>query len=252
MKILPKQNQAFLYLNYACNMKCEACYFEKTGYQKTFEEIKKEIEMLEDYRQLDCILLGGGEPTLHPELIRIIEYITSLGKETILVTNGTKTDDFNKYKEAGLNHIVLHIDEKQSISVDREEVATKVVEANMLCSLTIIIYQDTIQNLNDTIDYVLDSDLFHGLIANCATYSFGGDESKSVKLTEVRKILDKRGLEPDFYIPSVSGEVRWLLYNGDKVLHFEQFASSKEDHCVDCPDITVYKGKIIPSCCAIQ
>jgi 7,8-dihydro-6-hydroxymethylpterin dimethyltransferase len=88
---------------YDCNLECPTCYADsphsdtgKTGSFLPFEDFKKRIlEVLAKQEKIDIIQLSGGEPTLHPDLFQIVEW---LGKEeriadVLLNTNGTRLAD---------------------------------------------------------------------------------------------------------------------------------------------------------------
>ena len=258
---------AFLYLNYKCNIKCKACYFDKTGYNKTMDELKEEVRILLEHRKLDTILLGGGEPTLHPNIIELIEYLRELLIEPILLTNGVNltNDSLSKYKDAGIEHVIIHVDSNQNRADLKgdflelaDKIAKKVVANDLVCSLTSIIYPETLHELDRTIDHVIESELFLAFIGNCATYSFDECDIKedSLKLVEVKKILDKRG-EPKFVLNSrLSNEPRWLFYNiKGKIIQIEQFGSfsgDEIDYCDNCPDLSVHKGQVRPACCCVD
>jgi Predicted Fe-S oxidoreductases len=46
----------------------------------------------------DRVILNGGEPTLNPDLIKILEYCNKIGTETILFTNGRKLNNSENAK----------------------------------------------------------------------------------------------------------------------------------------------------------
>ncbi len=65
-----------------------------------FIPTEKAIEILHDCAELGVKAIeftGGGEPTVHPEHIEIIDYAQSLGLQTGLVTNGVKLKDHHVF-----------------------------------------------------------------------------------------------------------------------------------------------------------
>lgn len=100
-----------------CNFDCIGCirkrneydiYAEERKYINwTFENILKELEELNPHR----IYLGGYEPTLDPDLIRIIEDITKFDAHIVLMTNGCKIDGryAKELKEAGVNEVIISV-----------------------------------------------------------------------------------------------------------------------------------------------
>ena len=100
-----------------CNFDCIGCIREKNEYDIyaeerryidwTFENILKELEELNPHR----IYLGGYEPTLDPDLIRIIGNISKLDAHIVLMTNGSRIDERYaiELKEAGVNEVIVGV-----------------------------------------------------------------------------------------------------------------------------------------------
>ena len=63
--------------NLSCNIRCRCCYNINNTYVKSFGQICEEVDLGMQKRNLQSITLIGGEPTLHPHLARIIEFIKS-------------------------------------------------------------------------------------------------------------------------------------------------------------------------------
>ena len=104
--------------NQSCNLKCRACYNLYHDAIKNLEQIKEEIDLAITKRNLETLSLIGGEPTLHPDLAEIISYIKSKGLICQLLTNGVRfikeANLIGKYKKAGLDRIILHVDTGQN------------------------------------------------------------------------------------------------------------------------------------------
>ncbi len=100
-----------------CNIKCKGCYRLIMGEgHKTLEQLKEEILFLKKWRNCDNISLAGGEPILHPQIVELIEFISSLGMKSVMLTNGVALNDdiLKKLKKAGLFGLSFHIDSTQS------------------------------------------------------------------------------------------------------------------------------------------
>ena len=89
----------YLAIWYACNQKCTGCpctlHVDKSK-NMTFEEIKKLFES----NILGCeetinVTISGGEPTLHPDFLKIIRYFCKNDIGITLLTNGEKFSDKN-------------------------------------------------------------------------------------------------------------------------------------------------------------
>lgn len=76
----------------ACNFNCPYCVdykIIKTNKILSFTEIRKYLEFLKAKKLKSVILIGGGEPLLHPDICQIIQLIKELDLELGIVTNGS-------------------------------------------------------------------------------------------------------------------------------------------------------------------
>jgi MoaA/NifB/PqqE/SkfB family radical SAM enzyme len=76
-----------------CNANCYFCYYRSSldSPVKPLDKIKKEIGLLID-AGFTKIELSGGEPTIHPDFIDILSYITEKGAEPSFLTNAINID----------------------------------------------------------------------------------------------------------------------------------------------------------------
>lgn len=86
-------------VGYACNERCMFCPCSEHPANQpslTYEEICEAIDRSIEERGVDNILFSGGEPTLHPDFFRILEYAKNTGAQISLLTNAIKlaNDDF--------------------------------------------------------------------------------------------------------------------------------------------------------------
>lgn len=100
-----------------CNMRCPGCYRgchleESEKIHEPLEKLKKEIDLLLEIRNCQIISISGGEPLLHPNILEIIEYVSSLGLTPLLHTNGVllTNEMLLKLKKAGLVSVHIRID----------------------------------------------------------------------------------------------------------------------------------------------
>jgi 7,8-dihydro-6-hydroxymethylpterin dimethyltransferase len=76
----------------SCNIKCATCIAnsepEKEGIL-TFEEVKSRVKKVLQKKKPNIIVISGGEPTIHPDFYKIMEYIASYHFEhVVLISNG--------------------------------------------------------------------------------------------------------------------------------------------------------------------
>jgi len=78
-----------------CNMACPICYADsapKRGNAKSMDDIEKMLStLLDSEMEPDLVQISGGEPTLHPQIISIIERLrNSPVRHLMLNTNGIR------------------------------------------------------------------------------------------------------------------------------------------------------------------
>jgi len=82
-----------------CNFRCSYCHNPLFVLPEKikFMEKKEILSLLEKRRNLvDSVIICGGEPTMHPNLINWIDYIKSMGFRIKLDTNATNSKMFKK------------------------------------------------------------------------------------------------------------------------------------------------------------
>jgi MoaA/NifB/PqqE/SkfB family radical SAM enzyme len=77
-------------ITHACNIRCDMCYFhqELGNHQElSFELYKKIID--EFVHAKPCVILSGGEPFMHPQLVNMVAYAKMKKLPVQVFTNGT-------------------------------------------------------------------------------------------------------------------------------------------------------------------
>ncbi|MEI7837011.1 MAG: radical SAM protein, partial [Planctomycetota bacterium] len=103
-----------------CNMRCPICFANAgvTGrvFEPDFEEVCRQLQVLRDLRPTPCtaIQFTGGEPTIHPDFLRIVSTAAEMGFSHIqIATNGLRMaeGDFAlRCAQAGLHTLYLQFD----------------------------------------------------------------------------------------------------------------------------------------------
>ncbi len=103
-----------------CNLACPICFanaaVKKYVYEPTYGEIVGLMKNLRDYRPCPAtaVQFSGGEPTLHPDFLRIIETASEIGFSHVqIASNGIKLADPDfamQCARAGLHTIYLQFD----------------------------------------------------------------------------------------------------------------------------------------------
>ena len=75
-----------------CNLTCSFCCFANRNLKEmlTKEQMIKAVDQFAELGVLGMEFTGGGEPTLHPDLDFMIEYIYNKGIKIGMVTNGSR------------------------------------------------------------------------------------------------------------------------------------------------------------------
>ena len=103
-----------------CNMRCPICFANAgvTGLvcEPDYDEVVRELQVLRDLRPTPCtaVQFTGGEPTIHPEFLRIVSRAREMGFSHIqIATNGLRLADrtfAEQCARAGLHTLYLQFD----------------------------------------------------------------------------------------------------------------------------------------------
>ena len=118
-----------------CNIHCEGCYRLILGEgHKPLKQLKEEVLFLKKWRNCDGISLAGGEPILHPDIVELIEFISSLKMKSMILSNGYALSEklLWKLKKAGLTGVSFHIDSTQTRPEFNKRELTSELEVNDL------------------------------------------------------------------------------------------------------------------------
>lgn len=88
--IVPKN--VYIRLNRVCNLSCSFCLAEKMSPGFSEEQLKSILKILKS-NGVKKAKLTGGEPTLHPDFFRIIQYSIELGMDPVVYSNLCISED---------------------------------------------------------------------------------------------------------------------------------------------------------------
>ena len=99
-------------IGYVCNEHCRFCPCSEGSVNVpslTYDEICSTIRRAIEERGVENILLSGGEPTIHPEFFRILEFIKGLNVNISMLTNALRLADeaaatYRLYRCGGTDH----------------------------------------------------------------------------------------------------------------------------------------------------
>jgi hypothetical protein len=159
---------AVLDINRGCNIRCRACYNQRPSGQRTLAEVEQDLSAMVQARRLHTITIGGGEPTLHPQLPAVVAAVRRHGLRVALMTNGLRLDGplLAALKEAGLDLVLLHVDGGQT-RPDLPDVSAEAVQRlrldkarlvdrhGLTAGLIVTAYRDQPEDLINSVQLVL-------------------------------------------------------------------------------------------------
>lgn len=103
-----------LMLNSACNMNCRHCsakhYMTQNAKPLAFEEVKDLVDQFVDLGG-SSLIYSGGEPTLHPKLLELVDYVPKEKSTIAMFTNGTRLPEMaDELKSAGIFGTLVSLD----------------------------------------------------------------------------------------------------------------------------------------------
>lgn len=105
--------------SFKCNATCPHCPYRHSNIRDsygdrpfmTFNTFRKIADEVGAYESL-LRLTGGGEPTMHPQITKFVEYGKDAGCDVALITNGSKLnkDMLESMLDAGINTLEFSVD----------------------------------------------------------------------------------------------------------------------------------------------
>jgi MoaA/NifB/PqqE/SkfB family radical SAM enzyme len=94
--------RAVIDINRPCNAKCVMCYYtyDESNWSKSYEQVAQELSAAKN-RGNTSVDFTGGEPTIHPEMERVIRTAEGMGLHTCIITNGLALEKVKKLANAG-------------------------------------------------------------------------------------------------------------------------------------------------------
>ena len=160
-----------------CNITCDACFaINDPKSQKSLSQIEAELQTMLRLRRCDAMLIAGGEPLVHPDIVEITRIVKKYNVKPVLITNGVKLDSHlvHKLKKAGAHGFTLHVDSHQSrpgwegknekeLNELRQNFADMLnEEGNLTCAFNTTIFPDALEYVPDIVEWAIrNSDRVH-------------------------------------------------------------------------------------------
>ena len=156
-----------LYVTDQCNLDCFYCTeYDNSVPHPSLEDLKKWLRKI---KELGCIRIGlqGGEPLLHPDIVRIVQYCKALDLSTSMATNGFMLTPtlIQDLENAGLDSIQISVDRMTPIPSTRKSLKTIIPKLEVLkksklpFSISGVLFKETLIEARQMLDYGLS----HGI-----------------------------------------------------------------------------------------
>jgi len=173
---------SWLEVTTACNLACEGCYRDTRSADghKTLEQISDDLDVFERARRSDCISIAGGDPLVHPEIVKIVRMIHLRGWKPVLNTNGLALTEslLHELKEAGVYGFTFHVDtsqkRKDALSAKSEEDLNSLrqtlaemlaAEGGIACSFNQTVTTDTLPQVPNVVRWAQKNpDIVHSVV----------------------------------------------------------------------------------------
>ncbi len=214
-----------LEINRTCNVHCRCCYNIDRSWVKSFGEVARDLDRAMTLRRVQSVTILGGEPTLHPDLSRIVALVKSRGLHCQILTNGLRFLDpdgpalLRAVKSAGIDKVLLHVDGGQAhvhgdIEAARERLFSLMEAEHVEFALSVTVYNEDRGRMSAIVRRYSRFRHFDGILAVLARDA-KGPVAQTVELREEYEGLKAGlGLEPTAYVPSnlSDRDARWLVY----------------------------------------
>ncbi len=213
-------------LTTACNHSCLFCIDHKVtnkGKKLKFEDIINSIITLKNNGLKSVILIGGGEPTLHPDFVDIVKFIKDKNLQLGISTNGTRIDkilsiipflkmsDYIRFSiDAGTDatYQVLHSPPKKQTLFDILNLARKIKHFNSSVSIgySFVICWDNITINGNQIQSNMKE--IPQAYQNCIDYSFDYLSLKPCLTKSISNPVESIYISPNDDFSHISQEIK--------------------------------------------
>jgi len=81
---------AWVELTRACNLRCPHCFVEAGAPREVEMSTERILQLLDEWAEMGVfsVVITGGEPSIHPDFLRIVHYAYDLGFTVAIASNG--------------------------------------------------------------------------------------------------------------------------------------------------------------------
>ncbi len=205
----------------ACNFSCPICYANSGGKRKKFVSLEYVEKVAEKAKREGAVALciTGGEPTLHPELPRMVELLKTKGLRPVVLTNGflfyKKPEMMDLLKEKGLWGVTVQFDtfnpQIHRMMRGNEYIEEKIrvmemaVKKGLRLSVTMTVIRENLREIKDVILHALSFSPGLYLININITNPAGRFMARKSQLinreTVIKELISDMGLNVEDFLP---------------------------------------------------
>jgi hypothetical protein len=153
-----------------CNLSCEYCYQRHDPQShKTLSQIEIELRTMMGARKCDAMIVAGGEPLTHPQIIEITRMVKRYKAKPVILTNGVSLVPslVRELKEAGAYGFIFHVDSHQNrsgwegadekrLNALRQHYADMIInEGGLVCGYNSTILPETLHEVCDIVEWTI-------------------------------------------------------------------------------------------------
>ncbi|MEJ2245323.1 MAG: radical SAM protein [Acidobacteriota bacterium] len=153
-----------------CNLSCEYCYQRHDPQShKSLWQIESELVSMMKLRKCDAMIIAGGEPLTHPQIIEITGMVKKHGTKPVILTNGVSLTPslVHKLKKAGVYGFIFHVDSHQNrpdwegksekeLNALRQGYADMVHnEGGLVCGYNTTILPETLDEVRNIVEWTI-------------------------------------------------------------------------------------------------
>jgi hypothetical protein len=153
-----------------CNISCDACFSSNDPTsEKSLAQIEFEVDVMLKLRRCDGMLIAGGEPLTHSQIVDVVKIVKARKVKPVLLTNGVDLSPslVSELKKAGLFGFTFHVDSHQArpkqegksekaLNSVRQELADMVHdEGGLVCGFNMTVFPDTLREVPNVVEWAL-------------------------------------------------------------------------------------------------
>ena len=219
--------------SYKCNNRCRWCYAGSKlchSIDMTLVDAKRYIKQMFDAGARTCILVGG-EPSIYPHILQVVEYAANLGIRVKMMSNGRRFAQrsfVQDLKAAGIQNCSISIEGTEAVHDNitmREGSLSQAIRGLENCQLEDIpinsittVGSYNLENIPDLVNFFQEFGLKRSAFNMCSSQPSGfeeGEDAGIVDLQDYVSLVEDIGLAYDFV--SFYALVPLCLFDQDKL-----------------------------------